>query len=162
MRIKNIDGFENYMITDDGRVFNKRTKRFQKLNTNNSKGKYHIVQLYKDGKYYWKLVHRLVAQAFIPNPDNLPEVNHKNITSTDNRVENLEWVDRYDNNMKDRTRILNPAKPVDMFDLQGNYIRSFKSIKRAAVYTNIYPSSISDVCNGKRKSAGGYKWRFKN
>lgn len=84
----------NYSIYDDGAVFNTKTLRFIKPQSN---GRYNKVTLSINGKERQYLVHRLVATAFIPNPDNKPEVNHINGDRFDNRVENLEWVTASEN-----------------------------------------------------------------
>lgn len=86
---KIIDGYENYTISDEGYVTNELTGKILK-------GKfagrgYRVVNLFKDGKFKNHYIHRLVAIAFLPNPDNLPEVNHKDEDKTNNKVENLEW-----------------------------------------------------------------------
>ena len=84
-----VKGYEGrYEVTDDGRVFNRDGKE---LNQYFIKRGYHIVLLYKDNKQKTKLVHRLVAEAFIPNPGNLPQVNHKDENKDNNCVDNLEW-----------------------------------------------------------------------
>ena len=88
---KDIDGFEGkYAVSNLGNVYSYKLKRNLKFNKNRS-GNYVGVVLFKEGKQYRFQVHRLVAQAFIPNPKNLPQVNHKNEIQNDNRVENLEW-----------------------------------------------------------------------
>lgn len=88
---KNIEGY-NYQVSSKGRIRNKNTKAIKKTFIN-ERG-YVIVSLYKDKRLKTFRVHRLVAKAFIQNPNNLPEVNHKNELKTDNRVENLEWCTR--------------------------------------------------------------------
>ena len=91
---KDIDGFEGkYAISNLGNVYSYYLGRNLKFNKNRS-GNYVGVVLLKDGKQYRFQVHRLVAKAFIPNPKNLPQVNHKNEIQDDNRVENLEWCDQ--------------------------------------------------------------------
>lgn len=90
--IRDIQGYENYQITDDGRVWSKITNKWLKA-TDNGWG-YLKVNLYKNGKMKCCRVHRLVANAFLPNPENLPQINHKDEDKTNNNVSNLEWCDR--------------------------------------------------------------------
>ena len=89
-----IKGFEGYQITDDGRVWSKKTNKWIKSAL--CKGYKHI-SLRKNGFTYTKFIHKLVAEAFIPNLENKPEIDHKNTDRTDNRVENLRWTDRKGN-----------------------------------------------------------------
>ena len=90
--MRDIQGYEGlYAITEDGRVWNHRTNKFMATRLHYDTG-YVIVNLAKDGKKKTLSVHRLVAQAYLPNPDNLPVVHHKNSDRSDCRVENLQWV----------------------------------------------------------------------
>ena len=91
-----IDDFDNYEISNLGKVKNVSTGNYLNGSLNN-KG-YLVVGLYNDGKRTNKYVHRLIAEAFIENPDNLKEVDHINKIKTDNRAENLRWATRSDNN----------------------------------------------------------------
>ena len=92
---KDIEGFENYMVSSLGRFYSKKRDKIMKPTPDN-KG-YLRISFYEYGKSHTKKVHRLVAEAFIENPNNLPQVNHKNEDKLDNRVENLEWVDNGEN-----------------------------------------------------------------
>jgi len=87
---KKIDGYE-YEVSDLGQVRNMKTKKILKPNTQKGLFEYHHVHLYKDGKKKTIGVHRLVALAFVPNPENLLFVKHKDRNNNDNRAENLYW-----------------------------------------------------------------------
>lgn len=94
---KEIENFPNYFITDDGKVISYKFSKPKVMKTWLQKSGYENVKLCKNNKTYNFLIHRLVADAFIPNPNNLPEINHKNKIRNDNRVENLEWCTRLEN-----------------------------------------------------------------
>lgn len=89
--MKLINGFENYSVTLDGRVINNTTKKRKKPSDNHSGNGYLYVDLYKDGKRHRKYVHRLVAEAYLLNPYNLPLVNHIDGNTKNNYYKNLEW-----------------------------------------------------------------------
>ena len=95
--MKKIKDFEEYFITESGEVFNNKGKKL-KLQLNQDG--YLVVNLRKGGKYFHKRVNRLVAEAFIPNPNNLPVVNHIDHVRDNNDVSNLEWVTVSDNKIK--------------------------------------------------------------
>lgn len=97
---KDIDEFNNYQVTSWGRVFNKETGRFVAL-VENEKG-YFRVDLWSDGSRKHCKVHRLVAEAFIPNPEKKPQVNHIDGNKQNNSITNLEWVTNAENAEKAR------------------------------------------------------------
>ena len=99
-------------------------------------------------------VHRLVAFMFIPNTNNMPEVNHIDENKHNNCVENLEWCSTLYNIQYSK------ARPVAQYDLQGNYIRSYIGVTEATRQTKII--HISDCCRGIRNQAGGYIWKYKD
>lgn len=131
---------------------------------------YFTVALGRNGRY---LVHRLVAEAFIPNPDNLPCINHIDCNKINNTSSNLEFCtysynnnygnhkqlqrEGHLNNLKDNKR----TKPVIQYSLNNDYINTFLSARRAAEELNICHSGIIRCCCGKLKTCGGYIWRYK-
>lgn len=118
------------------------------------------IALYKNGIYKRFYIHRLVAYAFIPNPNSYPEVNHRDEDKTNNTVDNLEWcTHEYNNNYGTRNERL--SKPVLQFDLQGNFLREWPSTAKVEEETGMDHSNISKCCSGNRSSAGGFVWRFK-
>ena len=150
---KTIEGFENYLVSDQGRVMNAKTGKILKAGRNQYG--YYLVVLCKDGVKKTKLVSRLVAEAFIPNPEGLETVNHINKVKTDNRVENLEWMTQGDNVRYSR------AKPVEQYDLyDGRLIATYQSLTDCCELTGYCQSAISKACNGQYKRAYGYTWRY--
>ena len=122
------------------------------------------VELGVDKRKTHPLIHRLVAKAFISNPDNLPEVNHKDENKENNCVENLEWCNRgtninYGSGIK---RSANKrSKKVVMCDLNGNELEVFCSVNEASRQMNCSVGNISECCNGRRETASGFKWKYK-
>ena len=121
------------------------------------------ISLCKDGHKKRKLVHRLVAEAFIPNPLGLETVNHMDEVKTNNVASNLEWMSRKDNiNYGTRNKRIaeSLSKQVQMFDKSTDeLLATFPSTHEAGRVTGINQSNISQCCLGRSKSAGGYIWR---
>ena len=89
---RDIKGFENYQVSNLGRIYSKKRRACLKVKRLAGRG-YYQVRLSKEGKYYYKNLHRLIAETFIPNPNNYRTVNHINGNKLDNRISNLEWAD---------------------------------------------------------------------
>ena len=123
---------------------------------------YETVGLYKNKKCKRYLVHRLVADAFISNPNNLSQINHKDEIKTNNCVDNLEWCSN-DYNASYGTRNIRSSitqgKRISQYDKNNKYIASYHSINEAARMTNISGGNIGSAVLGKRKSAGGFIWK---
>lgn len=132
---------------------------------------YNRCYLSKNNKNYTKIVHRLVALAFIPKIKDKPCVDHINGIKTDNRVENLRWCTNKENvnfelsmsnRLKSSRRYSDSpySRPVSQYDLNGKFISSYDSIRRAEEAVNGSSSKISAVCRGERNTAYGFKWEF--
>ena len=156
---KDIQNYEGYQASNMGRVRD-INKGIILTQYNRNKLGYKAVTI--GGKPI--SVHRLVAQAFIPNPNNLPMVNHKDETPSNNCVENLEWCDaKYNCNygtLQER-RIRKVFKPILQYTKNGVFLKEWESIISAAQQTNISRKHISDCCCGRGKTAGGYIWKHK-
>ena len=121
------------------------------------------VALTKNGKQKPMRVHRLVAEAFIPNRLGLPCVNHIDENKANNVVGNLEWCDvEYNNRYGTRNERISRkiGKPV-LMTRGGLVVREYPSVSAAYDLTGISSGHISECCNGKRHSAGGYEWKYK-
>ena len=169
--IKDYEGL--YQVSNWGRV-----KSLGNGNSNNSKER--ILKLYiercgylnvflsKNGKRKMCSVHRLVAETFLENPENLPEVNHIDEDKTNNRVENLEWKTHRDNlnhgTHNERVAKSNTngkcSKKVIQLTLTGDFIREWPSTAECG-RNGFNFSNIAACCRGKIKSAYGYIWKYK-
>lgn len=146
----NITGFEGYQVSNLGRV----KHRDRILKPRKSKG-YLTVAIWSNKVRKNKLIHRLVAEAFIPNPDNKSEIDHIDADKTNNRVENLRWCTRKEN-------INNPLNlahfkryPVVKLNTTGKCLEFYSTILLAGQHGNVIK-----CCKGKRKTAGGYRWLY--
>lgn len=161
---KDIKGFEgSYQVSNLGRVKSLYRIGERVLSGRKTKYGYLDVMLYKDGKGKNYKVHRLVAEAFISNPDHLPQVNHINEDKQSNVVTNLEWCDnRYNNNYgtkNERTRNA-LSKPVYQYTKDGALVRSYPSTIEVQRQTGYNQGNINRCCLGKAKSAYGYLWSY--
>ena len=196
---KDIKGYEGiYQVSSEGRV---RSLDRVEDRGRNIKGKilkpsinpygYCVVGLFKNGTQKKNMVHRLVAEAFIPNPDNKPEIDHINTIKTDNTVflnedgsinyekTNLRWTTRKENinNPLTKTKMQinarkpskgkygkkhHRSKPIIQYDKEGNFIKEWDCANDVERVLGISNKHIGSVCLGKRKSCGGYIWKYKN
>ena len=160
--LKPIKGYEGvYEISNQGRVYSVRTGKFLKPKPN-TRG-YLQVDLCVKGSHKMAFVHRLVADAFLDNPHNYPQVNHKDENILNNHADNLEWCTPL-HNLLYGTRveriIQHHKKAVEQLDMSGNVVRLFESLADAEKLCGYNHANISNCCNGKLKSAYGFRWRF--
>ena len=169
-----------YMVSDSGLVKSLISDKILKPNHMNNG--YLSVELFKDKKSKRILIHRLVAQTFIENPNNFPCVNHIDENKHNNNVNNLEWCTRSYNinygTANERRRRhwhvtekvskawrenkIKNGKPVLCYTKKGEFVRRFNSAKEAGEILKTTYSHICSVCNGKRKSAAGYIFKYES
>ena len=181
---KSIEGYEGkYEISSLGRVKSLTDKNGKKreliLKPRVSKNGYLYLNLWESSKGRAKKIHRLVAEAFLPNPENLPVVNHLNCVKTDNRVENLEWTTHSGNalhasqngRLRDQTGEKNhmfgrhgkdhhSSKTLIQKDLDGNIIRVWDNAVIAGETLGYYHGCLQACARGAKKTAYGYLWEY--
>ncbi len=177
---KDVEGYETlYQVSDLGRI--KSLSRIQSTRKIISEeiimvgyikpNGYKTFTLHKDKKKTTFLIHQIVAKAFIPNPDNRTQINHKDGNPLNNNIDNLEWCTQSENNFH-AYRVLGKkahflgkvtpkAKQLQQLDLNGNLIKEWESISKAAKSLNIDRMGINDFCNGKSKHSSykGFIWK---
>lgn len=156
-----IDGYEGlYQISNKGRVKSLLGPSERILRPWDNGYGYYYIMLYNDSVRKRFKLHRLVARAFIPNPDNLPEINHRDENKKNNCVENLEWCDRI-YNVNYGTRNERASRKILQYSKSGDFIREWKSAAEVKRVLSINNSDIIACCKGKLKSAGGFVWKYK-
>ena len=152
---KDAPGFPGYQVSNAGRVRSLR----RVLKQDCVKG-YCRVRLYRKKTVNRVFVHRLVALAFVPNPSGFQFINHKNETKDDNRPDNLEWCNSQYNNTYGTARIRAAkakSKAIGRYSMDGTLLERYDNIKAARA---VYGSHIFSVLAGKRKTAGGFVWKY--
>ena len=182
---KNIKGFENYyQISTFGRIrsLTRKVNTFhgirivkgQILKPLKTRNGYYRIDLRLKQKHNYFLIHRLVAKTFLPNPNNFPCINHKDNNPLNNNVNNLEWCTQSYNvkysyingNAKPTSGCFKKGnipynlKKVSQYDKEGNLIRTYNSVKLAAISMGRTPSSIFNCLAGRTKYSAGYIWRY--
>lgn len=167
-RGRTLDNFPDYIIFKSGRVYSRKTHRFMSISFD-GQGYLHLTLIDKNGDRKTVLLHRLVAELFVPNPNNLPEVNHKDEDRGNPNADNLEWCShKYNINYGNHTNKSCSTRreipyswktPILQYDLKGNLIKRWNSQKEAnrAGYNQ---GNIGECARGKRKTAHGFIWKY--
>ena len=166
MQWKKIEGYDNYSVSDTGLVRNDTTGKLLKafdLDTG-----YTIIHLYKNKKMKNLKLHRVIAQAFIPNPKQEKCINHINGNRHDNRIENLEWCSHSENNIhsyrtlgrssSNAIRAMSVAKYKPVLCVETKEV--YESVKQASEKTGVCRANISKCLTNKRSTAGGFHWGY--
>ena len=159
---KNVVGYGGlYEVSNLGRVRSlpKSGREGKILSPQMDRRGYRFVHLRINGQRKTGKVHRLVAQAFLPNPDNYPQVNHKNGNKSDNRVSNLEWCSREYNIWHERNVLgITGQVPQKVMCVETGEV--FASRQEAAEKVGVSKQMLSFACCGRRQTAGGYHWKY--
>ena len=179
---RDIKDFQNYQVSSQGRVRSvdhetearirggvvRIHRKGMVLRPAEGHGGYLMITLCKEGKRYDKVIHRLVAESFLDNPENLPQVNHKDEDKHNNCAENLEWCSaEYNTNYgtrnermaKAQTNHPKKSKPVGQFSLDGKLIKVWPSTNEAG-RNGFDGSCVSACCRGEQKTHKTYTWRY--
>lgn len=173
---KKVEGYESYEISNTGKVLthNWMNRGITKVMCPSKYRGYFQVNLWKNGKQKCMRVHRLVADAFIPNPDNLKEINHIDGNKENNHVSNLEWCTREHNLKHSTENMLNInfikglkrhaesiSKPIVAIEKKTGMTYEFVSIQEAARMLMVPATKVCACAKGRIKSANGYIFRYK-
>lgn len=161
---RDIVGYEGlYQVSNLGRVksLNYRGSKKEKiLSLNRERTGYERVQLYKEGQHKVERIHRLVATAFIPNPENKPCIDHINTDRSDNRVENLRWVTHKENCNNQTTRKNGKRDGISKKIICVETGVIYNSIMEVERQLGILHSDICKCCKGTRITAGKMHWKY--
>ena len=150
--MRDVKGYEGlYAVTSCGKIWSYQKKKFLKP-WDNGVG-YLLVNLFKDRERKFYLIHRLVADAYLPNPNNLPEVDHIDGNKMHNYLNNLQWITKRDNVRKSKN------KPILQYSLDGEFIREWECAADVGIEAR---ANIVYCLTGKTKTAYGYIWKFKD
>lgn len=150
--MKELKDFPGYFITEDGKVYSTKYNKLKELKLfKNTKG-YYMISLFNNGKKIHKLVHRLVAETYIPNPDNLPEVNHKDENKTNNHASNLEWITHHKNIIHSNCRWI-----WEIENIVTGEIKETINIKEFSRDNNLDQSHLIKTFSGKQKQHKNFK-----
>jgi hypothetical protein len=165
--MKVIQDFPNYKVTTDGKVWSDKKGDFLKTGTTNHG--YKVVCLINKDVRKMQTVHRLVAEAYIPNPYNKCDINHKDTNKINNNVTNLEWNTRKENcihaakhNLYESQKIANSKEIIqldpstlDIVAIHCSAVQAAKALAKPSLRAH-----INRCCRGKGKTAGGFKWQY--
>ena len=167
---KDIKVYEGkYQVSNLGNIKNLNhlnSKKIKIMCLKKHKKGYFQIELHKNNISKTFLVHRLVAEAFIPNPNNYPIINHIDLNKNNNCVDNLEWCNQSQNMKHSYILKSTTEKPRKLYkkifqcDLENNIIKIWDNICEIKNIKNYHPTSIKQCCEGKRKQAYGYKWQY--
>lgn len=168
-KMKQITDFKDYYITENGTVISTKHGKTTELTPVLCKGTgYFLVTLVKEGNVRKnKRIHRLLAEAYIPNPENKPQVNHIDGVKTNNQLSNLEWSTSQENSQHavdmgltsyDTTKVIVEQYLPD----ETTFVAEHESLHQAGRTTGIAWQNISKVVRGIRRKAGGFHWKYKN
>lgn len=170
---KEIKGYDGrYLISSSGNVISlnyRRTNKAKMLTWKiNNKG-YAWVELWKNGVKEQRLIHRIVAETFIDNPEGYKIINHKDENPLNNDVDNLEWCDQSYNTIyslelhpERKNKGKNMGLAIIQLDNDGNIIKEWENARTILLETGMSDYSITEVCRGRRHMAYGYLWRYAN
>lgn len=159
MEWKTVIEYDHYEVNQLGQIRHKQRKVI--LNPRFNAG-YGYVNFNINGKRKNFAVHRIVANAFIPNPEYKPEVNHKDLNKANNNIDNLEWVSSSENKVHSYAQPTRKiaGKRINQYSKNGIFIKEWTSISEAARFMNCTVGAISNCCLGRTKTSMGYKWSF--
>ena len=165
--MKELQGYENYLISKDAKVYSKSRRKYMVINLEKlklNKKRVTIKLCATNGKRKCFYLNQLIAQTYIPNPDNKREVNHIDGNLYNNNLENLEWCTNQENmDHAFKNNLVKPAdnrRKVSQYDINGKYIRTYNGIKEAALKNNIHYQSIKDCLRGKIKISNNFIWKY--
>lgn len=165
---KPINGFPKYQVSNQGRIKNIESGRIF-TGTKDAFGYIHVRLINPQGKYTLRKIHRLVAEAFLPNPEHKPIIDHLDGNKTNNTLENLRWVTYSENTVayNKKREEANPenkqnqkSRKIAQYTLDGKLVATFNKMSEITKATGISKYGVYCTCYGKLRSNGGFMWRF--